>query len=64
MKAGLAPDGDALSGVIAAVPGGEFVWGWSVSRSELEAYEKNQGIVQNTFKTILMHGAQLKAFGR
>lgn len=62
--AGLAPDGDGFSGVIVAVPGGDFTWGWSVSRSELEAYEKNQGIVQNTFKTILMHGVQLRGFGK
>ena len=64
VRAGLAPDGDGFSCVIVAAPGGDFTWGWSVSRSELEAYEKNQGIVQNTFKTILMHGAQLRAFGR
>lgn len=63
VKAGLAPDGDGLSGVVATTPEGDFTWGWSVSRSELDAYVKNQGIVQNTFKTILMHAAHLTGFG-
>ena len=63
VKAGLAPDGDGLSGVVVATPDGDFTWGWSVTRSELDAYEKNQGIVQNTLKTILMHGVQFRGFG-
>ncbi len=64
VKAGLAPDGDGLSGVVVALPGGEFTWGWSASRSELEALEKNQGIVQNTIRTILLHGFQRRAFDK
>ena len=63
VKAGLAPDGDGLSGVVTTTPEGDFTWGWSVSRSELEAYEKNQGVVQNTFKTILMQGVQFSGLG-
>ena len=61
--AGLAPDGDGLSGVVAETPEGEFVWGWSLTRTELEALEKNEDLMQNTARTILMHGAQMRAFG-
>ena len=64
VKAGLAPDGDGLSGVTVALPGGEFTWGWSATRSELEALEKNKGIVQNTIRTILLHGFQRRAFDK
>jgi len=63
VMAGLAPDGDGFSGVVIVGQDGDFTWGWSATRSELEAFEKNQGIVQNTFKTILMHGANIRAFG-
>ena len=64
VRAGLAPDGDGVSGVLVAAPGGDFTWGWSMSRSEIEALEKNQGIVRNTFKAILMHGVQLRTLGK
>ena len=60
---GLAQDGDGFSGVVAVLPSGEFLWGWSATRSELEAMEKNEGVAQNAFKTILMQAVHMRAFG-
>ena len=63
VMAELAPDGDGVSCVVVAAPGGDFFWGWSLTRTELEAFEKNKDVPQKTFKTILMHGVRLPTFG-
>ena len=59
----LAPKGDGMSSVALVEADGTFLWGWSLTRSEIESIDQNVGTVRKILNVILMNGVQQRLLG-